>query len=357
MAVVFPAPVGPTRADRLPGRDVERNPSRARERPPSSRTTRPRTGCAGAAPAGSARSPGRPRPLRRGRPARRAAPRRPRSPPCGRPPLARPCRRGTPPPGPAAAGRAPVPAPARRGRRGRRSARRAGGGRPRPRPPRSRASRGPEGQRGHEGGAQHLQGDHAVTLARGFERAGLVVHATERPECREAAERVEEASGEAGEGDPLPPGALLRRAPDEPHEERDQRDGEEEDEAGEGVAPQHRGQHQGGDDGRERGLRQVLPDVRVEGVHPADQRVRELAGPLARGEPRPEREEPAHEAVAHRPSHLGREPLGERLLEIEEPRARGGHPRDRGEHRRERRQGGPPERSGVDRRGSAARPG
>ena len=180
-----------------------------------------------------------------------------------------------------------------------------------------------ERQRGNEGEPQHLQGDRAVTLVRVLERAGLVVHAGERPQGGEAGERVEKARGESRECRPLPPRALLGGAPDEPHEERDERERQQEHEGGEGVAPQHRGQHQGGDDGRERGLRQVLPDVGVEGLHPAHERVRELAGPLARGEPRPEREEAAHEAVAHRPPHLGREPLRERLLPTQERRARG----------------------------------
>ena len=96
---------------------------------------------------------------------------------------------------------------------------------------------------------------------------------------------------------------------------------EEQDEGGERIGPQHGQEDEQGDEAGQVHLGQVLGEVRVERVDPADQRVRELAGALARGEARAEGEQPPKEAIAHGQAHATGEALGQDLLAPDRGRA------------------------------------
>ena len=212
-----------------------------------------------------------------------------------------------------------------------------------------------EHERRDEGEAQHAHGHRAVPLARPGDRVGLVTGPPERAQRGEALERVEEARGQARERRPLPAGLVPRRLPDEPHEERDEREGQQEHEGGERVRPQDGGEDEEGDEGREVRLGQVLGEVRVERVHPRGEGVRELARALARGEARAQREQPAEEVVAHGQADCPGMGLRQDLLAPGRGRAQRGRPCEPEQEGRDGAEVAPPEKDGGDRRGQQPR--
>ena len=212
-----------------------------------------------------------------------------------------------------------------------------------------------EHQRGDEGEAQHAHRHRAVPLARPRDRVGLVAGPPEGPQRGEALKRVEEARGQARERHPLPARALPRLLPDEPHEEGDEREGQQEHERGERVRPQDGGEDEEGDEDGEVRLGEVLGEVRVERVHPADEGVRELARALARGEARAEREQPAEEAVAHGQADRPGVGLRQDLLAPRRGRAQRGRPCEPEQEGRDGVEVAPPEKDGGDRRGQQPR--
>ncbi len=108
------------------------------------------------------------------------------------------------------------------------------------------------------------------------------------------------------EGSVLAAGQRLGGAPDQHHEQRDQRCGDQQHHAGERIPREHHRQHDQGHQRRQRKLRQVAPEVVVECVHPLGGGVGQLAAALLRGVGRAERGDVVEELRAQPGSHLCR---------------------------------------------------
>ena len=185
---------------------------------------------------------------------------------------------------------------------------------------RARQERQP--QRAHRGPA--------VLVAHPCDPLRLGLGAVERAERRQSTHHVEEVRGEEVQRPPAGVRAAGGRAPDQPHEDRDEGECEKHDPRREGVDPRDDADHGDRHDDRQHDLRQRPGQDRLQGVHSGDGRRRDLRalGAVERGG-----------LVAQPPRHDGEPKLGEHVDRrapadrLERPCRRGSPGRGRDEQR------------------------
>ncbi len=138
-----------------------------------------------------------------------------------------------------------------------------------------------EREGGEERDAQHAERRIAKLLAHACDRGDLVAAASEDFERRQALQDVEEMRAHHAQRGVLPTRQKVCRAADQKHKQRNERRGQQQDDAGENIERkddrEHRKWHERGEDE----LRQVLAVVRFERFDAIDRGGDEFAGAFA----------------------------------------------------------------------------
>ena len=193
-------------------------------------------------------------------------------------------------------------------------------------------------QRREEGNPQHTQRRIPVALADLGDDRDLFAAAVEQLERRQPLQHVEEVRAHPAEGGPLLPRQAVGQAADEDHEDGDERRGQQQHQAGEGVQrkdDQQKGQR---DQHGQRQLRQVLAEVGVQRLDPFDRGVDQFSRALAAGIGRAQRQQMCGQALAQVGFHARGDPAGRQLAGPEQQSPDDGDGCQRDEQRQDVRQ-------------------
>lgn len=169
-----------------------------------------------------------------------------------------------------------------------------------------------QGEGGEEGDPQGAQGGAAVVGGDGADRRGLGLGPPEDLQGRQPGDDVQEVPGEPGQQLPLPVHPGLGGPADQDHEQRDERQGDDDDRRRHPVLGDDPGEHRHRHDDREAELREVAGEVVVERVdapgRQGDQRTGALsAQPVGAQSRRPLQEQAAQFRLDGRAGAMGRQ--------------------------------------------------